>query len=78
MTVTKLLEETPFTRSSIRLVMVVWSIGLFAVWAYLSISKGLLLPLDWTHILTAGIGVAGKVIQKKREVPKRRNLPVTR
>lgn len=62
---TKFLEEKPFVRSSIRLVMLIWSVGLFGVWAYLSIRQEMMLPLDWTHVLTAGISVAGKVIQKE-------------
>lgn len=58
------LKETSGAFSSVRLVMLLWSIGILVVWAWLSIANNQFVPLDWTHaVALTGISFA-KAMQK--------------
>lgn len=54
--------------SSVRLVLVTWALGILTVWAYVSVTKGDLQPLDQSLSLIMGILMTGKVAQKQIEV----------
>ena len=54
--------------SSTRLVFVGWAFGILLVWAFVSIKKKEMQPLDQSLSLIMGILMTGKVAQKQNEV----------
>ena len=61
------LSEANGQFSSIRLVLLTWGLGVFAVWAFLSVKGAELQHLDSSIVGIFGILIGGKAIQKQAE-----------
>lgn len=61
--------------SSTRLVFVAWAFGILIVWAYISVTKGELKPLDQSLSLIMAILMTGKVAQKQIETKSEQEKP---
>ena len=51
----------------VRLIYLIWGIGIFLIWAFLSISNKQIQAIDQSVIVFFGLAVTGKVIQKPFE-----------
>jgi hypothetical protein len=56
--------------SSMRLIVLLWSVGILLMWMFCSFSNKCLQPLPESVIAVMGILVTGKAVQKKIEQPK--------
>ena len=63
----KLLSEDNGNPSSMRLVMVAWHVTVGAVWAFLCVHSGMMVPLDASIVQTLGMTLAAKFGQKFTE-----------
>lgn len=70
MRITETFAESNGKLSAVRLPMLVWSIGVFLVWAWISIGTGDLKAIPEEVILILGIFITGKVSQKIVETKK--------
>jgi hypothetical protein len=60
-------QEVCGKKCPVRLVYLIWGIGIFLVWSFLSIKHSKFEPIDDSVIMFFGLAVTGKVIQKPFE-----------
>jgi len=60
----KIISDDAGNLSSKRVLAVLWGVGVFVVWAFVSVKKGEMTPLAWEHVgivlSLAGVVAAGK------------------
>ncbi len=60
-------QDTDGKLSATRLVMILWVIGTFCIWSYISIKSASLVELPSSVVEILGILLTGKVVQKFSE-----------
>jgi hypothetical protein len=69
----KILSDDNGNLSSKRVLAVLWGVGVFFVWAFVSVRKGEMAPLAWEHVgivlSLAGVVAAGKWGEKPGGTP---------
>ncbi len=61
------LEEPAGGLSSMRLAFLVWTLGVFGVWCFASITNGILAPIDNSIVVFFGAILTAKVVQRYGE-----------
>lgn len=61
------LQESCGKKCPVRLIYLTWGIGIFLIWAYLSIANKKLELIDNSVLMFFGLAVTGKVVQKPFE-----------
>jgi hypothetical protein len=59
-----LIKDSDGKPSSSRFLILLWGIGVFGIWAYSSLKSSVLQPIPESVIVTLGVLVAGKTIQR--------------
>lgn len=70
MRLSQFLEESNGQLSSNRLAYLLWTVGVFAVWAYASVKAVSLAAIPETVLAGVAVMTGGKIIQKSFEKPK--------
>ncbi len=60
-------QDTSGALSASRLILILFSFAIIGVWAFTSVSTGVLVPIPESVVAAFGAAVAGKVIQKPFE-----------